>query len=228
VDQRRKPLFKRIFHSDKTEEFEKLDDVLPEASQLSKVYSEHRGNYEPVFDNPTSIIDEIKQSAFKEGHEAGFQIGFNEGLQQAKNQEQIILQNFQTELVSLIRRIEASVSIWFEKAESNLADLSFEVAKKIINEELSLHPEWIYSIAKDALQRVINSNTVRIRVNPFHVSELEKRQTDLIAAASGVQGIEILGDESLDRGSLIIESENGIVDARIETKFNQLIKEEAA
>lgn len=221
-------MFKRILHSDKTEEFEKLDDVLPEASQSSKVYSEHRGNYEPVFDNATSIIDEIKQSAFKEGHQAGFQIGFNEGLQQAKNQEQIILQNFQTELVSLIRRIEASVSIWFEKAESNLADLSFEVAKKIINEELSLHPEWIYSIAKDALQRVINSNTVRIRVNPFHVSELEKRQTDLIAAASGVQGIEILGDESLERGSLMIESENGIVDARLETKFNQLIKEEAA
>ncbi len=221
-------MFKRIFHSDKTGEFEKLDDVLPEVSQLSRVYSEHKGNYEPVFDNATSVIDEIKQSAFREGYETGFQIGFNEGLQQAKNQEQITLQSFQTELVSLIRRIEASISIWFEKAESNLADLSFEVAKKIINEELSLHPEWIYSIAKDALQRVINSNTIRIRVNPFHVPELEKRQTDLIATASGVQGIEILGDESLDRGSLMIESENGIVDARIETKFNQLIKEEVA
>lgn len=221
-------MFKRILRSDKTEEFERLDNVLPEASQLSRVYSEHKGNCGPVFDNSTSIIDEIKQSAFREGYEAGFQIGFNEGLQQAKNQEQIILQNFQTELVSLIRRIETSVSIWFEKAESNLADLSFEVAKKIINEELSLHPEWIYSIARDALQRVINSNTVRIRVNPFHVPELEKRQTDLIATASGVQGIEILGDESLDRGSLTIESENGIVDARIETKFNQLIREEAA
>jgi flagellar assembly protein FliH len=221
-------LFKRILHSDKAEELERLYDVLPEASQLSRVYSEYKGSYETVFDNSTSVVDELKQSAFRAGYEQGFRTGFNEGLEQAKNQEQIILQNFQTELISLIRRIETSMSIWFEKAESNLADLSFEVAKKIINEELSLHPEWIYSIAKDALQRVINSNTVRIRVNPFHVPELEKRQTDLIAVASGVQGIEILGDESLERGSLMIESENGIVDARIETKFNQLIKEEAA
>lgn len=162
--------------------------------------------------------------AYAEGYEAGFR----QGLQTVLTNEQARLAAFDAELRALVRRVEQAFELWFQKAEDGLARVAREVAKKVITAEIEAHPDIIATIVKEALGYAKDATSVRIRVNPFDLPALEEKRNELLAACASIQGIEIVGDEALSRGSTIIETEGGVIDATVETKLDHIFRPEAA
>lgn len=204
---------KRIFRNGANAEISSLSDSLRE---LKGVGSRDK-----------TAIQQPGEQIFKEAFATGFEAGFAKGLADAESQTKARLDLFSQELKSVIERIELAMELWYEKAEFGLAGLAGDVARRVIAEELTLRPDAILAITREALQQVTDSPTVHIRVNPFDLPTLEENRDKVLASAGNIRNITFLVDESLSPGSLVIESENGVVQASVESRVDSVLKEAA-
>lgn len=96
------------------------------------------------------------------------------------------------------------------EAEASIVPLAVAIARRLVGEELALAPERIGGIVQEALARARNVSRVRIRVHPDDAAQLEDR------------GLKILRDPAIERGGCLVETDRGIVDARLETRIEAL------
>jgi type III secretion protein L len=105
--------------------------------------------------------------------------------------------------------------------EETMLRLSVRVAEKIIGEQLRLHPETIVEIVRQVLKGARPGKHLTIQVNPAEAQQVRNR-------VDGLQGpgfsseIEIVAAASVPSGGCVIESELGIIDARLETQLKCL------
>jgi flagellar biosynthesis/type III secretory pathway protein FliH len=95
-------------------------------------------------------------------------------------------------------------------AEASVVDLALAVAKRVIGQELSTHPDRVRALVREALDRVRRATHVRVRVHPEDAAEL------------AVEGIEVVADASIERGGCIVQSDLGDVDARLDVRLDAL------
>jgi type III secretion protein L len=105
------------------------------------------------------------------------------------------------------------------ESEPELIRLAIRIAQKIIGEELRTNPEVIVNIARECLQGLGRERSLTLRVHPADV-DLMRRCIDLLREAAGPQrSIEVVSDPAVGAGGCIVQSEYGVVDARLETQI---------
>jgi flagellar assembly protein FliH len=171
---------------------------------------------------------------YRRGESNGLEVGLENGIAQvrqeleASHQEQIAA--FAQELHSALTSTQKGIEEWYIEAEQRLAVLAIEIAQRAIGQELTLNSEAVVGIAKQVLQEVTTGNHVRLRVNPIQSANLDSRREEIIQSISHIREIEIVSDPSIQNG-VIVESESGVVDGRIESYLGRLVEhitEEAA
>jgi flagellar assembly protein FliH len=75
---------------------------------------------------------------------------------------------------------------------------------------------------RDTLRRVQGFGRLRIRVNQLDVDLLRQNRPSLLQVVDGVEGIEIVEDRRVDQGGCVIETEQGVYDARIRTQLGEI------
>ena len=121
-------------------------------------------------------------------------------------------------LAQTAQRGEELVKSW----EETMLRLSIRVAEKIIGEQLKLHPETIAAIVREALTGVRPGKHLVIQVNEAEAQAVRARVSALKESLSTSSEIEIVASASVSPGGCVIESELGIVDARLETQMKCL------
>ncbi|MBI5635207.1 MAG: hypothetical protein HZA15_17210 [Nitrospirae bacterium] len=111
-------------------------------------------------------IDEIERDAYEKGYAAGEKAGLEMGAQKAE----VLLSRIER----MIREIEEYRTRIIEEIEPQLLELSSEIAKKVILEELSIKPEVMVAIVKEAMRKLERAGPITIKMNPA-VHELFKR-----------------------------------------------------
>jgi type III secretion protein L len=121
-------------------------------------------------------------------------------------------------LATTSQKAEELTKVW----EDTMLKLSVRVAEKIIGEQLKLRPETIVEIVKEVLQSVRFGKHLIIQVNEEDAPHVRPR-IDRLKASLGVSNeVEIVASPSIPRGGCLIESELGVVDARLETQLKCL------
>lgn len=103
-------------------------------------------------------------------------------------------------------------------AERDLVKLAIEMAKKIVQREVTVDHEVALTLARVALQRLHNRAVAKVRLHPddYHYVSARREQ----AGADG--SIEIIEDRLVGRGGCLVETEMGDIDARIEQQFAEI------
>jgi flagellar assembly protein FliH len=102
--------------------------------------------------------------------------------------------------------------------------LSVEIARHILNTELTINPEAIYKITEKAVSRAVDKKQILIKVNPEDFSYLKNKKDDLSIYVEDSSNIIIIADPSIKRTSVKIESPSGFVDASIDTQLDIVLK----
>ena len=106
--------------------------------------------------------------------------------------------------------------------EETMLRLSIRVAEKIVGEQLRLHPESIVEIVREVLKSIRPGKHLTIQVNPAD-AQYARARIDRLKEALGTSGeIEIVAAANVAPGGCVIESELGIIDARLETQLKCL------
>ena len=111
-------------------------------------------------------IEEIERDAYEKGFAAGEKAGLEMGAQKAE----LLL----AKIERMIREIEEYREGIMKEIEPQLIGLSSEIAKKVVLEELSIKPELMVGIVRDAMRRLERTGPITIKLNPA-VSELFRR-----------------------------------------------------
>ncbi len=109
-----------------------------------------------------------------------------------------------------------------EGAREDVLELAIVAAQKIIQAELTLQPDVILAIVREAINRITDKDRVSIRVNPADHDVVVAGKDDIVRHLGDVKHVDILPDVKIARGGCIIETRLGFVDSSIETKVETL------
>ncbi len=102
--------------------------------------------------------EEIERDAY----EKGFAAGESAGLEMGKQKAAVLLERLE-KIIEDLQEVRKQV---VAEVEPQIMDLAQTIAGKILMEELSVRPELIVQIAKEALRRIEKTGTITIRINP--------------------------------------------------------------
>jgi len=108
--------------------------------------------------------------------------------------------------------------------EADLVQLTLAVARKIVGRDVSLGPEAVTRIIREALTRVEHAGRITIKLNPADLELLADIKPQLLSGLSEAGRAAFEADEGIARGGCLIETDGGEVDARIERQF-QVVEE---
>jgi type III secretion protein L len=100
--------------------------------------------------------------------------------------------------------------------------LALKAAKKIVGEQLALNPETIIDIVMQALKPVRQSHEVKIYVSKEDQELLELHKNELKALFDHLRILTIHEREGVTKGSCIIETEAGIINASLDNQWRAL------
>ena len=153
---------------------------------------------------------EIRREAEKQG--------FQEGLK--RGDDQVVAQ-----VNSLAEMLSGFVSLkqdLLEQYEAQLLDLSMIIARKIVHQELVQHPEAIAAIARETIREMPAKGPIALKVHPDDYQVLHDLLPAMQAEFEQLEQVQLVATEGLERGSCILETPVGQVDAGIHTRFAEI------
>jgi flagellar biosynthesis/type III secretory pathway protein FliH len=185
---------------------------LPEKSnaQLEQTRSEAEKIIQAAQAQATAIEKEAYERGFGEGEKAGRETG--------EKMAEAILKQYAARLEELTQLRKSILS----GSEHEVVRLALEIAKKVVKREVNIDNELILTMVKVALNRLAEQTAATIRVNPQDYRLMTDRQSAHSARGSANDGIKLIEDPMISRGGALIETESGIIDARIEEQFREI------
>lgn len=111
---------------------------------------------------------------------------------------------------------------WLGNAEVLAVRFSLAVAERIVKREVALQEDMVLRQIKDGVRHIVGVATIKIRINPADESLVRSHRSGMIAESEALREILIESDESIERGSCMIESDAGTVDARVATQLKKI------
>jgi flagellar assembly protein FliH len=157
---------------------------------------------------------------FGDGERKGHELGEQAGLESAMKKLESLLTGCHKllgELGDLHRQACRDV-------EADLVQLALAVARKIVGGEVSLGPDAVTRIIRQALARVEHAGRITIKLNPADLALLADTKPQSLSGLPEAGRAAFEADEGIARGGCLVEADGGEVDARIERQF-QVVEE---
>jgi type III secretion protein L len=151
----------------------------------------------------------IKQTAIEaeKTKELAFREGFQEGL---------------TSLNKHIVALDKELKTLREEIQKKILPLSLKAARKIIGEELRLHPDRIVDIVLTSLKPVTQHRKITIYVNKSDLQMLEEHKNKIRKLFEHLENLSIQERGDIEPGGCMIETEAGIINAQLENQWRAL------
>ena len=199
------------------------NEGLPEPPELVLIREQARMDAELIVFDAQQHAAKILEQAQKEGYSLGYAEGLAQG--QADGQAQALAQFeleralYRADIEDFIAHVEAErVKTWREM-EPLVIQMVFELSTKVIKQEIEVNREVTLSLVRNALRRVVDATTLRIRVHADDLETIRTNRADLLTLVDGANHVEIIEDRRVSLGGCIIETNAGSIDARIETQL---------
>lgn len=169
-------------------------------------------------------LRKARKEGYEEGYRDGFLAGQIEGYQQGssaaeqKFREQQLKQHhyIQQLLNKMAEAIRNELASFFSRVEEAVTELAIEIAKKVVEVEVKTNQEVVKKAVSQAIEELKGGN-ITVRLNPEDFSLLGN-DLSLINLKEGVS-VRFVSDESVERGGVVAESENGFIDLQPQKKL---------
>ncbi|MBX7066386.1 MAG: HrpE/YscL family type III secretion apparatus protein [Parachlamydiales bacterium] len=139
--------------------------------------------------------------------------------------EQAFQEGFQEGLISLNKHLFAldeELKHLREDIQKKILPLALKAAKKIIGEELRLHPDRIVDIVLTSLKPVTQHRKIVIYVNKADLDILESAKSKIKSIFEHLENLSIQERGDIEPGGCMIETEAGIINAQLENQWRAL------
>jgi flagellar assembly protein FliH len=188
----------------------KFSESIPFISVLSDVRL-----VKPAPAQSTAVDDaaELVKAAYERGRRDG-EIALREQLIAQRNEMAALLNG-------VIGSLQKTVPQLVHESETALIQLALESAQKIVA-GMPVNPKLVESVVREALQQVEDTAEVVIQLHPDDLALLQKHKSDVLKPPPNSKPLQFSSSTEVTRGGCLLRTRFGIIDARRETKFDQL------
>jgi flagellar assembly protein FliH len=163
---------------------------------------------------PPPDYEAIKAAAWTEG----FQQGYDEGLRLAAEEQR----DTSIRLGALLHDVAADTEAFVRGLEHEVVELALGVAEKVIARESKIDPRIVVDVVRSALNEIHDATELRIRAHPEDVALLEPRWQEMLPRRVAERS-ELLGDDLVERGGVVVETQIGYIDSQLKTRISQVV-----
>jgi flagellar biosynthesis/type III secretory pathway protein FliH len=201
------------------------NEPIPKVSFFSEEFTISNINKPVQFDlskinQRNNFIEEIHKEIQK-AYDSGFTDGQDitrSTLESEINKQQEWLRYFD----SVIQDLRIQLTLEFGKLEQTISELAIIIAEYILEHEISLNSKLFIEQARKAISTLDNEIVLKIHLHPENVEVLKKVKSTLFNDTTKMEGVVISANDTVDRGGCIIETNAGIIDARIRTQLDKI------
>jgi len=150
----------------------------------------------------------------RQAHQQGYEEGQAAGRQDLAGQ----LEAMQAKLARTIEEITGLRPRYRHEAEQDVVALALAVARRILHRELTVSPDALLGLVKAALAKMDAREVNHVRVSrqdaPMVLGFFEKM--------GAPHRIEVIADPGLAPGSVVLESDRGLLDASVDTQLDEI------
>ena len=176
------------------------------------------GGAEPT--PPQAPADAAAQhaEALRQARQSGYQDGYRDGLVALEGFKQSFAHQTTLSVGQLVKSIGAQLDAMQQEMAEALAATALSLARQIVRSELAARPESVAAVAQEALETLmLSARHITVRVHPDDHPLVAEGAGELLAA----RGARLAADAGVARGGCIVESNIGLVDASIETRWRR-------
>ena len=175
--------------------------------------------------------ERILEGASEEGYEAGYRDGYAKGVDQGEREgnEKVVAEGrerigaIEQQLSGLVDRAESECSRMLREAKEDVLLFACAFAERVAKREVELHPEVVQSQLDAALKLVLDASKLSILVHPDDRELCDQILPDLSRKRASDATIRFGDDPQLPRGSIVIRTERGMIDASLDGQIERMV-----
>jgi flagellar assembly protein FliH len=167
------------------------------------------------------MLAEAKREASRLQQEAeakGFSAGREAGEKAGRAACQAAERKLEQARLSLLEKDKALLA----EAEQEVLQLALAVASRVIGQKLSSDDQAVQSSLRQVLRAANGARDVLLQVSPADFDHLWAKRQDWMSSLPGIREFDLKADSGLTKGDLRLISNQGIIDARVETMLDQV------
>lgn len=207
-----------------------LNDVLHEAKQT---VASARQEAAELVEQARRQAGAIRQTAKKEGYEAGFAEGRKAGHEAGRKEAfEASRKEFAEQQASLIAmfgqvvdEINAKRADWWAAARQDLVELAIAIARRVVRCVGDRDREVVAAVLQEAVELAGKRSEITIRVNPADAKAARDFAEALISRQEGWKQVPVVESEEIAPGGCQVQWTGGSVDAELETQLDRITRE---
>jgi len=190
-------------------EKEIIENLLKKIEELSQMVGNQpdSGECEQKLQQCFNQLSEEKKNAFEEGYKKAI-----EELKAKYDEEVRTLRSLFEDSIKKVGELNKIFEEKLSSIEKDLISVALDIAYEVIQKEVSENSKDVAkALADSVMQELKNAKKVTIKVNPKDAEALKD-----------VKGVEVVPDEAVKEGGIVIISDVGNIDAEIEERFKNV------
>jgi flagellar assembly protein FliH len=187
---------------------------LDPAEEARQIIAEARTTARMMLAQARDAIAAERTQAVQQGYDEGFAKGAAEA---------------DAETAGLVQTCEKiGIHVMEERArvldenEADLVELAMAVARRIVNAAIDVDETLVIEACRGAMRKAFQRGSMTVLAHPGDLALLRDAGPELAAELGGVDHLDFVEERRLDRGSVIVRTPAGEIDATIEGKASKI------
>ena len=149
---------------------------------------------------------------------SGYQDGYRDGLVALEGFKQSFASQVTAQIGALTQSYTQQLDALQQDMARALAVSATHLARQMVRSELVQRPELVAAVAQEAVDTLLlSAHHITLRVHPDDHGLVSQGAAEVLAA----RGARLLSDTGVTRGGCVVESDIGVIDASLETRWRR-------
>lgn len=184
--------------------------------KADSIIEEAKVKAQQIIENAKREAEKMRQDAYNSGYEEGY----SKGTEECKRNYQEKIE--EAEQVRALAEKEYYNTI--QSIESDIVYLSMSIAKKVVEYELSINPDIILNLIKNAIKKTSGRKGILVEVSSDDFVKVVEGINSTLKREAGISEVEVNENPGMSRGDFEINTNMGSINGMIDTKFEKIEK----
>jgi flagellar assembly protein FliH len=148
----------------------------------------------------------------------GYQDGYRDGLVALESFKESFATQTSSQMARVLQALDDDLGRLEQGLATSVARVATELARQVVRSELAVRPALVAQVAREAVNAVLMSaRHITVLVHPDDHALVAQGCEEALAA----RGARLLAQPSVARGGCRVESDAGVIDAQVATRWTQ-------
>lgn len=170
---------------------------------------------EAIINDAQNQAEEIKQGAVEQGHQEGYDAGYQEGM--------AAVESLKADIEAQRDGLEKEYQMLVDELEPEMVDVLTQIYEHVLGIELRDDKGIILHLLKNTLSRIEPGNDLIVHVSSDDYDEvMDEKETLNACVTSPNTTMEIIEDPLLKENECMIESDSGVFDCSLGVELSEI------